>query len=183
MPSYQDACDLHCLRLVPKKWNSEHPLAENCLCKFHTLLSSQTLRPPPTVAVASEDSYTPSWDVHSENSIFFEIDGPYRAMVVPASTDEGRLLKKRYAVFDHKGGLAELKGFEIKRRGELKLIQAFQEEVFPKYLAGMSREEMYADVAAVAKKYLEVCDTKGAYLDDDRVTSCFLFLIFFRLLS
>ena len=35
--------------------------------------------------------------VQSECSIFFEPDGPYRAMVPPASTEEGRLLKKRYA--------------------------------------------------------------------------------------
>lgn len=35
----------------------------------------------------------------------------------------------RYAVFNPDGSLAELKGFEIKRRGELKLVKAFQEEV------------------------------------------------------
>ena len=36
------------------------------------------------------------FNTRSENSIFFELDGPYRAMVLPASTEEGRLLKKRY---------------------------------------------------------------------------------------
>ncbi len=45
-----------------------------------------------------------------ENSIFFEVDGPYRAMVLPASSEEGKTLKKRYAVFRHDGSLAELKG-------------------------------------------------------------------------
>ena len=35
------------------------------------------------------------FNTRSENSIFFELDGPYRAMVLPASTEEGRLLKKR----------------------------------------------------------------------------------------
>lgn len=46
----------------------------------------------------------------SENSIFFEVDGPYRAMVLPASKEEGKKLKKRYAVFNFDGSLAELKG-------------------------------------------------------------------------
>ena len=47
-----------------------------------------------------------------------------QAMVLPASKEEGKLIKKRYAVFNFDGSLAELKGFEIKRRGELKLIKA-----------------------------------------------------------
>lgn len=46
----------------------------------------------------------------SENSIFFEVDGPYKAMVLPASKEEGKKLKKRYAVFNFDGSLAELKG-------------------------------------------------------------------------
>jgi DNA polymerase epsilon subunit 1 len=33
--------------------------------------------------------------VSSENSIFFEVDGPYSAMVLPASKEEGKKLKKR----------------------------------------------------------------------------------------
>ncbi len=49
-----------------------------------------------------------------------------QAMILPASKEEGVLLKKRYAVFNDDGTLAELKGFEIKRRGELKLIKVFQ---------------------------------------------------------
>ena len=51
-------------------------------------------------------------------------------MILPASTEEGKLLKKRYAVYEEDGSLAELKGFEIKRRGELKLIKVFQTQVF-----------------------------------------------------
>lgn len=47
-------------------------------------------------------------------------------MILPASKEEGILIKKRYAVFNDDGSLAELKGFEIKRRGELKLIKVFQ---------------------------------------------------------
>ncbi|GKF91991.1 DNA polymerase epsilon catalytic subunit A-like protein, partial [Tanacetum coccineum] len=47
-------------------------------------------------------------------------------MILPASKEEGILIKKRYAMFNNDGTLAELKGFEIKRRGELKLIKVFQ---------------------------------------------------------
>ncbi|CAN0131745.1 unnamed protein product [Ectocarpus fasciculatus] len=49
-------------------------------------------------------------------------------MVLPSSTEEGKLLKKRYAVFNHDGSLAELKGFELKRRGELEVIKVFQSQ-------------------------------------------------------
>ena len=55
-------------------------------------------------------------------------------MVLPASQEKGKLLKKRYAVFNDDGSLAELKGFEIKRRGELQIIKLFQGEVFEKFL-------------------------------------------------
>lgn len=54
-----------------------------------------------------------------------------QAMILPASKEEGKLIKKRYAVFNPDGSLAELKGFELKRRGELKLIKVFQSEVWP----------------------------------------------------
>jgi DNA polymerase elongation subunit (family B) len=37
-------------------------------------------------------------------------------MILPASKEEGKLIKKRYAVFNFDGSLAELKGFEIKVR-------------------------------------------------------------------
>ena len=50
-------------------------------------------------------------------------------MILPASKEEGKSIKKRYAVFNFDGSLAELKGFEVKRRGELKLIKVFQAEV------------------------------------------------------
>lgn len=51
--------------------------------------------------------------------------------MLPSSTEEGKLLKKRYAVFNHDGSLAELKGFELKRRGELEVIKVFQSQVTP----------------------------------------------------
>lgn len=58
-------------------------------------------------------------------SIFFELDGPYKCMVIPTSREEGKNLKKKYAVYDHNGRMCELKGFELKRRGELEIVKIF----------------------------------------------------------
>lgn len=105
----------------------------------------------------------------SECSIFFEVDGPYRCMVIPASTEEGKLLKKRYAVFNFDGSLAELKGFELKRRGELELIKTFQSQVFERFLDGESLKECYDSVADVANHWIDVIETRGENLDDDEL--------------
>ncbi|KAG2195066.1 hypothetical protein INT47_003932 [Mucor saturninus] len=109
------------------------------------------------------------YTVSKENSIFFEIDGPYKAMILPSSTAEDKLLKKRYAVFNEDGSLAELKGFEMKRRGELKLIKIFQSEIFNVFLDGTTLEECYAAVAKVADRWLDVLFSKAINLDDDEL--------------
>ena len=82
-------------------------------------------------------------------------------MILPASKEEGKLIKKRYAVFNPDGSLAELKGFELKRRGELKLIKVFQSEVFDQFLEGSTLEECYQAVAAVANRWLDLLDTQA----------------------
>ena len=107
-----------------------------------------------------------------EMSIAFEVDGPYKAMILPASTEEGKLLKKRYAVFEEDGSLAELKGFEIKRRGELRLIKVFQKQVFYDgcFLEGDNLTDAYAAVATVADRWLDVLDTQGADMETDEVS-------------
>ncbi|ELK14230.1 DNA polymerase epsilon catalytic subunit A [Pteropus alecto] len=102
----------------------------------------------------------------SENSIFFEVDGPYLAMILPASKEEGKKLKKRYAVFNEDGSLAELKGFEVKRRGELQLIKIFQSSVFEAFLKGSTLEEVYGSVAKVADYWLDVLYSKAANMPD-----------------
>ncbi|EOA39472.1 hypothetical protein CARUB_v10008067mg [Capsella rubella] len=106
---------------------------------------------------------------HSECSIEFEVDGPYKAMIIPASKEEGILIKKRYAVFNHDGILAELKGFEIKRRGELKLIKVFQAELFDKFLHGTTLQECYSAVAAVANRWLDLLDNQGKDIADSEL--------------
>lgn len=55
------------------------------------------------------DSDQHKYAIRSENSIFFEVDGPYLAMILPASKEEGKKLKKRYCVFNPDRSLAELK--------------------------------------------------------------------------
>ena len=115
------------------------------------------------------DSKTREYLTSHEMSIEFEVDGPYRAMILPASKEEGKLIKKRYAVFNFDGTLAELKGFELKRRGELKLIKVFQGEVFDQFLKGDTLEECYKAVGTVANRWLDMLDTRGSDLTDDEL--------------
>ena len=72
-------------------------------------------------------------------------------------------------MFNDDGTLAELKGFEIKRNGELKMIKIFQSEVFESFLLGSSLDECYASVGAVANRWLDVLFTRGAELADDEL--------------
>ena len=125
------------------------------------------LRDPATEYYSSKD----------DCSIFFEVDGPYKAMILPAAREEGKLLKKRYAVFNEDGSLAELKGyhtqihsaftqdllcrFELKRRGELQIIKFFQQQVFEKFLEGGTLKECYDAVASVANRWLDILFTEG----------------------
>jgi DNA polymerase epsilon subunit 1 len=105
----------------------------------------------------------------SENSIFFEVDGPYKAMILPASKEEGKKLKKRYAVFNQDNSLAELKGFEVKRRGELQLIKNFQSSVFETFLNGTTLQECYDSVATVANFWLDVLYSHAANMPDSEL--------------
>jgi DNA polymerase epsilon subunit 1 len=116
-----------------------------------------------------KDPATFRYEKHSENTIFFEVDGPYKAMILPTSKEEDKNLKKRYAVFNHDGSLAELKGFELKRRGELKLIKNFQAQIFKFFLDGSTLAETYGAVAKVANRWLDILDTRGATLADEEL--------------
>ncbi|KAK9824549.1 hypothetical protein WJX72_011249 [[Myrmecia] bisecta] len=115
------------------------------------------------------DPKTKTYATSSQMSIEFEVDGPYKAMILPASKEEGKLIKKRYAVFNEDGTLAELKGFELKRRGELKLIKVFQGEVFERFLDGDTLAECYDSVAEVANRWLDMLDTQGVDLGDEEL--------------
>nr|OQO27904.1 DNA polymerase epsilon catalytic subunit A [Rachicladosporium sp. CCFEE 5018] len=109
------------------------------------------------------------YETHSDNTIFFEVDGPYKAMILPTSKEEDKNLKKRYAVFNHDGTLAELKGFEVKRRGELKLIKIFQQQIFKFFLDGSTLQDVYEAVAKVANKWLDVLHGHGSTMADEEL--------------
>lgn len=115
------------------------------------------------------DPETLTYVQRNENSIFFEVDGPYLAMILPASKEEGKKLKKRYAVFNFDGSLAELKGFEVKRRGELQLIKIFQSSVFEAFLKGDSLETCYQAVAKIADYWLDVLYSKAENMPDSEL--------------
>jgi len=112
------------------------------------------------------DEKTRAYTTRSECSIFFEVNGPYKAMILPSSTEEGKLLKKRYAVFNMDNTLAELKGFELKRRGELELIKAFQARSF---LDGTNLVECYDSEGQIANHWLDVLDGCGDSLGDEEL--------------
>lgn len=76
----------------------------------------------------------------------------------------GKLLKKKYVVFNFNGTIAELKGFELKRRGELELVKIFQSQVFEHFLAGDTLQECYSAVGAIANQWLDVLDEQGECL-------------------
>ena len=92
------------------------------ICTKHTIFIKESYpgKPPQK---PDDSSVCCSLQIISECSILFELDGPYKAMILPAAKEEGKRLKKRYAVFNFDRSLAELKGFELKRRGELQLVK------------------------------------------------------------
>ncbi|KAI0982861.1 hypothetical protein GJ496_006059 [Pomphorhynchus laevis] len=101
------------------------------------------------------------YHVMCENSINFEADGPYFAMILPAAREEGKKIKKRYCVFNYDKSIAELKGFEVKRNGELELIKSFQSDVFTSFLQGTSLDECYDSAGRVANYWLDILFTQG----------------------
>lgn len=110
-----------------------------------------------------------SYAIREEMQIFFEIDGPYRAMIIPASKEENKKLKKRYVVFNFEGKITEIKGFEIKRRGELGIVKVFQSEIFGRFLEGASLKELYGACAQTAKKWVAIIKSRAERLSEAEV--------------
>jgi len=109
------------------------------------------------------------FDVQPQNSIFFELDGPYKTMIIPASTEENKLLKKRYVVFDWDNNIIELKGFELKRRGELNFVKKFQEDIFQHFNDGTTLQECYRSLAGICNYWLDIIEQKGGPLDEETI--------------
>jgi DNA polymerase epsilon subunit 1 len=115
------------------------------------------------------DGQVGAYTIRSDCAIYFEVDGPYRAMILPAAREQGKTIKKRYAVFHPDGRLAELKGFELKRRGELMLVKDFQSQVFRRFLDGSSLADAYASAAKPANDALDMLFTQGEGYEDEEV--------------
>ncbi|KAF7458255.1 DNA polymerase epsilon catalytic subunit [Cryptosporidium felis] len=136
----------------------------NYIC---TLLNQQVHKSWTNHQYLEFDSVSKKYKAKVENSIYFEVDGPYKCFFIPASDKQNKLLKKRYAVFGFDNKLRELKGFELKRRGELQLIKILQEELFPAFLQGSTKTEAYASVASVSRKWLNLIESKGRGILND----------------
>lgn len=80
-------------------------------------------------------------------------------------------------MFNEDGSLAELKGFEVKRRGELQLIKIFQSSVFEAFLKGTTLDEVYASVAKVADYWLDVLYSKVNNVSSKDKTWCFQIIL------
>ncbi|KFG26216.1 uncharacterized protein NESG_01332 [Nematocida ausubeli] len=113
------------------------------------------------------------YTVSTENSIRFEIDGPYKAMFLPGSMKEGESIKKRYIVINSAEKISELKGFEFKRRGELKFVKAFQEETFNLLLQGKTLQECYAVLAECADYWIDIIETRAESMSQDVIFGYF----------
>ncbi|KAG0367489.1 hypothetical protein BC939DRAFT_506368 [Gamsiella multidivaricata] len=147
------------------KNGKKFPISYPCTMLNHLVHDKFTNKQYKVLSNPEEHEY----ETIEENSIFFEVDGPYHAMILPSSKEEDKLLKKRYAVFNKDGSIAELKGFEIKRRGELKMIKNFQSQLFKVFLEGSDLEECYAAVARVANQWLDVLYSKAVDLEEDEL--------------
>ena len=133
--------------------------------QYQTLIVPEGVKDSERKMVTADSKF----EISSKCTIEFEVDGPYKAMVLPASKEKGKSIKKRYAVFHLDGKLAELKGFEMKRRGELKLIKIFQSTVFSYFLHGATLPEVYDEVTKVARQFMSYLTTKGENMADDEI--------------
>ena len=94
-----------------------------------------------------KDPTTGAYETKSECNIFFELDGPYSCMVLPASIEEGKLLEKRYAEFNSRGVGS----------WNSSLIKRFQSQVFHHFQDGSTLIDCGDDDAHN--------DTRGESLD------------------
>ncbi|KAF9765064.1 DNA polymerase epsilon catalytic subunit A [Nosema granulosis] len=109
------------------------------------------------------------YKIKPENRISFEIDGPYKAMFIPAALEGDRQFKKRYIILNDDDSFAEIKGFEIVRNGELPIIKRLQEELIENYGFGSTLENCYRNLAEVASKWLNIIYTHGKGCEDEYI--------------
>lgn len=154
---------------IELKFKSGSKYTFNFICTALNVRVHEEFRNDQYQELANPGDGSLAYSTQSVCSIAFEVDGPYLAMILPTSQEEGKQLKKRYAIFNKDGKIHELKGFEIKRRGELKMIKDFQSQIFSTFLSGTSLQESYGAAARVANHYLDVIDTNGEAMADDEL--------------
>ncbi|EJW05242.1 hypothetical protein EDEG_00707 [Edhazardia aedis USNM 41457] len=128
---------------------------------------------PDVEKLTRKNSISRKYEINKINTISFEIDGPYKAMILPASTDEGKLIKKKYVVINNQDKICELKGFETKRRGELEIIKKFQEDLFQLFVLGSTLEECYSNIKDLCQYWLSLVTNKGNVLTDHDIFELF----------
>ena len=112
-----------------------------------------------------------SWHNKTVCELAFELDGPYAGMFLPSALDEGKELKKRYVVLNLDGSQAELKGFEIKRRGELEIVKLLQRGFFGGLSEGSSLKELYKQLATRCMKWFRLLTSRGAGCSEEELLS------------
>eukprot|EP00924_Labyrinthula_sp_SR-Ha-C_P002487 maker-scaffold_16-snap-gene-6.20-mRNA-1 protein AED:0.04 eAED:0.04 QI:0/0/0/1/1/1/3/0/2111 len=138
-------------------------------CVILNSLTAEKFTNPQYQTLITGSKRAEEYSMKSECSIEFEVDGPYKCMVIPSSQEEGKILKKRYAVFNLDKSLAELKGFELKRRGELGIVKQYQSQCFSKFLDGETLQQCYDSVATSSISWLNIILTKGENFSDAEI--------------
>ncbi|KAL6122897.1 DNA polymerase [Nucleospora cyclopteri] len=159
--------------IFPKSFPTEISISGKKVNVINVILNFLVCRNFTNDQYQDKNPKTGNYEVRTENSIYFETDGPYKTMIIPSSIEENRMLKKRYVVFDFENQIAELKGFELKRRGELNFVKRFQEDIFTKFNTGKNLNECYENLAEVCNYWLDIIDTEGRNLDDETIFDLF----------
>lgn len=154
--------------LIPEHFPEVYEMSSGRKCSFLSVLLNYHIANKFTNHQFQE-KVNGEYVIKSENTISFEIDGPYKAMVIPAALEEDKQLKKRYIILNDDNTFAEIKGFEIVRHGELPIIKRLQEELIQNYGFGKTLDECYKNLAKVASKWLDIIYTKGRDCDDEYI--------------
>ncbi|CAG8525808.1 6532_t:CDS:10 [Diversispora eburnea] len=112
-----------------------------------------------------------------ENNLFFDINGPHRAIILPSPSHENTntRISEEHVIFNNSDAdeLHESKGFEINSYGGFKFIKNFQKDIFKAFLKGETLEECHFEVRKVANTYLDIIKHKGSSITEKEVIEYF----------
>ncbi|RHZ75402.1 hypothetical protein Glove_214g16 [Diversispora epigaea] len=109
-----------------------------------------------------------------ENNLFFDINGPHRAIILPSPSHENTntCISEEHVIFDN-DELQESKGFEMNSYGGFKFIKNFQKDIFKAFLKGETLEECHFEVRKIANTYLDIIEHKGSSITEKEVIEYF----------